>query len=71
MDFSLVCKKDSLRIILEFVAYFYLDLQLIDVKTTFLSDNIKEEVYMKQYLKVFLLVMVNIWFASLRNPFMD
>ena len=46
--FSLVSKKDSLHIIMTLVAHFDLELQQIDVKTTFLNGNIEEVVYMKQ-----------------------
>ena len=46
--FSPVSKKDSLRIILALVAHFDLELQLMDVKTTFLNGDLEEEVYMKQ-----------------------
>ena len=46
--FSPVSKKDSLCIILELVAHFDLDLQQMDVKTTFLNGGLEEEVYMKQ-----------------------
>ncbi|RVW74842.1 Retrovirus-related Pol polyprotein from transposon TNT 1-94 [Vitis vinifera] len=46
--FSLVSKKDSLRIIMTLVAHFDLELQQMDVKTTFLNGNLEEEVYMKQ-----------------------
>ena len=46
--FSLVSKKDSLRIILALVAHFDLELQKMDVKTTFLIGDLKEKVYMKQ-----------------------
>ncbi|KAL6329388.1 hypothetical protein AAG906_017702 [Vitis piasezkii] len=46
--FSPVSKKDSLRIILALVAHFDLELQPIDVKTTFLNRELEEEVYMKQ-----------------------
>ncbi|RVW23075.1 hypothetical protein VitviT2T_005480 [Vitis vinifera] len=46
--FSLVSKKDSLRIILALVAHFDLELQQMDVKTTFLNGELEEEVYMKQ-----------------------
>ena len=47
-NFSLVSKKDSLHVILTLVAHFDLDLQQIDVKTTFLNGNLEEEFYMKQ-----------------------
>ena len=46
--FSLVSKKDSLHIILALVAHFDLELQQMDVKTTFLNGELEEEVYMKQ-----------------------
>ncbi|RVW67823.1 Retrovirus-related Pol polyprotein from transposon TNT 1-94 [Vitis vinifera] len=46
--FSHVSKKDSLRIILALVAHFDLELQQMDVKTTFLNGELEEEVYMKQ-----------------------
>ena len=46
--FSLVSKKNSLRIIMALVAHFDFDLHQMDVKTTFLNDNLEEEVYMKQ-----------------------
>jgi hypothetical protein len=46
--FSPVSKKDSLRVIMELVAHFDLELQQMDVKTTFLNGDLEEEVYMKQ-----------------------
>jgi len=46
--FSPVSKKDSFRIILTLVAHFDLELQHMDVKTTFLNGDLEEEVYMKQ-----------------------
>ena len=46
--FSLVSKKDSLRIILVLVAHFDFELQQMDVKTTFLDKELEKEVYMKQ-----------------------
>ena len=46
--FSLVSKKDSLRIIMALVAHFDFDLHQKDVKMTFLNGNLEEEVYMKQ-----------------------
>src|ERR1700722_8658417 len=46
--FSPVSRKDSLRIIMALVAHFDLELQQMDVKTTFLNGDLEEEVYMKQ-----------------------
>ena len=46
--FSPVSKKDSLQIIMALVAHFDFDLHQMDVKTTFLNGNLKEEVSMKQ-----------------------
>ena len=68
--FFLILKKDSFCIIMTLVAHFDLGLQQIDVKIAFLSGNLEEEVYMKQ-LKGFPLVVVSIWYVSLRNPYMD
>jgi len=41
--------KDSLTIILALSAHFDLELYQTDVKTTFLNDNLKEEIYMCQH----------------------
>lgn len=68
--FSPVSKKDSLRIILALVAYFDLELHQMDVKTAFLNGDLEEEVYMKQP-EGFSSSGDEIWYASLRNPFMD
>jgi len=46
--FSLISKKDSLRIILVLEAYFDLEMQRMNVKTIFLNEDLEEEVYMKQ-----------------------
>ena len=46
--FSLVSKKDFLRIILALVAHFDFEFQQMDVKTTLLNGELEEEVYMKQ-----------------------
>ena len=46
--FSLVSKKDSLRIIMALVAHYDLELHQMDVKTSFLNENLEEEVYMDQ-----------------------
>ena len=46
--FSLVSKKDSLKIIMTLVAHFDLELHQMDVKTTFLNGNLDEDIYMEQ-----------------------
>jgi hypothetical protein len=46
--FSPVSKKDSLHVIMALVTHFDLELQQMDVKTTFLNGDLEEEVYMKQ-----------------------
>ena len=40
--------KDSLRIIMDIVAHFDLDLHQMDVKKTFLNGDLVEDVYMSQ-----------------------
>ena len=46
--FSLVSKKDSLRIIMALVAYYDLEIHQIDVKITFLNGDLEEDVYVDQ-----------------------
>ena len=46
--FSLVSRKDSLRIIMTLVAHYDLELHQMDVKTAFLNGNLEEELYMNQ-----------------------
>eukprot|EP00253_Pinus_taeda_P019588 PITA_19588 len=46
--FSPLSKKESLHVIMALVAHFDLELQQINVKTTFLNGDLEEEVYMKQ-----------------------
>jgi hypothetical protein len=46
--FSLVSCKDSLRIIMTLVVHYDLELHQIDVKTTFLNEDLLENVYMAQ-----------------------
>ena len=43
--FSLVSKKDLLKIILTLVTYFDWELYQIDMKTVFLNENLEEMVY--------------------------
>ena len=44
----LVSTKDSLRIIMVIVAHFDLELHQMDVRTTFLNEDLVENVYMSQ-----------------------
>eukprot|EP00253_Pinus_taeda_P019253 PITA_19253 len=46
--FSPVSKVDSIRLLLSFVVDFYFELEQMDVKTTFIHEDLKEEIYMKQ-----------------------
>ena len=46
--FSPVSTKDSFRIIMALVAHYDLELHQMDVKTTFLNGDLKEDVYMAQ-----------------------
>jgi Reverse transcriptase (RNA-dependent DNA polymerase) len=46
--FSPVSTKDSFRIIMAFVAHFDLELHQMDVKTTFLNEDVDECIYMSQ-----------------------
>jgi hypothetical protein len=46
--FSLVSKKDSFRIVMAIVAHYNLELHQMDVKTTFLNDDLQESVYMAE-----------------------
>jgi hypothetical protein len=43
-----VSSKDSFRIIMTLVAHYDLELYQMDVKTTFLTGNLQENVYMAQ-----------------------
>ena len=60
--FSLVSRKDSLRVIIALVAHFDFELHQMDVKMTFLNGDLEEDLY-----KNFLLVKVIIWCASLSS----
>ena len=46
--FSSVSTKDSLSIIIAIVAHFDLELYQMDVRTTFLNEDLVEDVYMSQ-----------------------
>eukprot|EP00253_Pinus_taeda_P015319 PITA_15319 len=46
--FSLVAKVASIRLILSVVVAFDFEVEQMDVKTTFLHGDVKEEIYMKQ-----------------------
>ena len=46
--FTLMSTKDSLRIIMDIMAHFDLELHHMDVRTTFLNGELVEDVYMSQ-----------------------
>ena len=46
--FSPISKKDSFRIIMSMVAHYDLELNQMDVKTTFLNGNLDKEVFIDQ-----------------------
>lgn len=46
--FSPISKKDSLRIMMALVVHFDLELHQMDVRTTFINDDLEKEMYMKQ-----------------------
>ena len=46
--FSHVLKHSSIRVFLAMVAHFDIELEQIDVKTTFLQGKLNETIYMKQ-----------------------
>ena len=46
--FSLVVKLVSIRIVLALVALFDLELEQLDVKTTFLHGDLDDEIFMEQ-----------------------
>ena len=46
--FSPVSCKDSFRIIMALVAHYDLELHQMDVKTTFLNEDLEKNVYMAQ-----------------------
>nr|GEU41568.1 retrovirus-related Pol polyprotein from transposon TNT 1-94 [Tanacetum cinerariifolium] len=47
-SFALVARLDAIRIVLAFAAYINMIVNQIDVKTTFLNDILREEVYVSQ-----------------------
>jgi len=46
--FSPIVKHSSIRVLLAIVALFDLELEQLDVKTTFLHGDLEEQIYMKQ-----------------------
>ena len=46
--FSPVVKHSLIRLLLAYVAMFYLELEQLDVKTTFLHGNLEEKIYIDQ-----------------------
>ena len=45
--FSLVAKLTSIKVILSIVVAFDIEVEQMDVKTTFLHGDMEEEIYMK------------------------
>jgi hypothetical protein len=48
IDFTLIFHHSSIRAMLAIVALFHLELEQLDVKTTFLHRDLDEEIYMTQ-----------------------
>lgn len=46
--YSPISYKDSFRIVMFLIAHFDLELCQIDIRTTFLNDNLEKVVYMEQ-----------------------
>jgi hypothetical protein len=46
--FSLVAKLTSIRFLLSITISFYIEVEQMDVNTTFLHGDLEEEIYMKQ-----------------------
>ena len=46
--FSFMVKRCSIRVLLDMVAHFDIELEQMDVKTTFLPGKLDETIYMKQ-----------------------
>ena len=46
--FSLVVKHTSIQMLLAIVVQFDLELEQMDVKTTFLHDELEEKIYMEK-----------------------
>ena len=46
--FSHVAKLTSIRVLMSLATTFELEIEKMDVKTTFLHDDLEEEIYMKQ-----------------------
>jgi hypothetical protein len=47
-NFFLVAKLNSIRVLMSMVATFDLEIEKMDVNTTFLHGDLEEEIYMKQ-----------------------
>ena len=46
--FSLLTMLKSIRIFLSITTFYYYEIWQMDVKTTFMNDNLKESIYMTQ-----------------------
>ena len=68
--FSPVSCKDSFRIIMALVVHYNLELHQMDVKTTFLNEDLEENVYMAQP-KDFVMERKERMRCRLKNQFMD
>ena len=63
--FSLVAKMASIQFLLSIAASYGLEVEKMDVKTTFLHGDLEEQIHMTQWWKVKV-----IWFVNWRNPCM-
>ena len=68
--FSPVSCEVSFRIIMALMAHYDLELHQMDVKTTFLNEDLEENVYMAQP-KGFVMEEKERMGCRLKNPFMD
>ena len=64
--FSPVVQHSSIQILLVLVAQYELEFDQLNVKTTFLHDDLEEEIYMSQQIG-FKLQERRIWYVSQRN----
>ena len=67
--FSLVAKLTSIRVLMSLATTFDLEIEKMDVKTTFLHGDLEEEIYMKQP-EGFTMKGKRSWSTGSRNLFM-